>query len=174
MIVVNTGFKEEYIMKRAIAAIIFVAFVSLLSAGGDLIQAGNYDNAKKHCDDDRIYVDHRAKLMWQDEPYGDIEDGAYKHNRSAGKAGRWRYAKSYCSSLVYAGFDDWRLPKIDELVKVYDDKIYFKNRIDVDFWSSTPSKGNTYWSLYAVVTGQPYAHKSSDSQYIRCVRCLDE
>lgn len=160
-------------MNKGVLGVLFIAAGAMLMAGGDIMPAVSSDNAKKICQMGEVYIDHDTNLMWQDEPYGDKEDGAYKHNRSAGKAGSWRYAKNYCSSLVYAGFDDWRLPKIDELVKLYDKKIRFKNTIDVDFWSSTPSKGNTYWALYSVITGQPYAHKSSDTHYIRCVRCLD-
>jgi len=147
---------------------------TIVMAGGGIAPAGLYDNARESCDRGDVYVDHKTKLMWQDAPYGDTEAYAYKHNSSAGKAGSWRYAKNYCNYSSYAGYDDWRLPKVDELVDLYNRKIRFKHTIDVDFWSSTPSKGDTYWSVFAIITGQPYAHKRSDSQYIRCVRCLEE
>jgi len=29
-----------------------------------------------------VYKNYKTKLMWQDEVYGDEEDGAYKHNQS--------------------------------------------------------------------------------------------
>ena len=160
-------------MKKIIFAVLFAAAGTMVMAGGDLMPSSCADNARKSCKEGGVYVDYKTNLMWQDEPYGDVEDGAYKNNRSAGKAGRWRYAKSYCSNLVYAGFDDWRLPKIGELVKLYDEKLMLKNTIDVDFWSSTPSKGNKYWALFSVINGQPYEHKASDSHYIRCVRCVE-
>ena len=160
-------------MKKGILALLIMAAGSFAVAGGDLMPSAAGDNAKKQCDAGDVYIDHESNLMWQDAPYGDLEDGALRHNRSAGKAGRWRYAKSYCSSLIYAGFDDWRLPKIDEWVDLYDKTIKFKHTIDVDFWSSTPSKGQNYWTIYPIITGQPYEHKRSDTHYIRCVRCLD-
>ncbi len=143
-------------------------------AGGRIISPISFENDKKSCKDDRVYADYKENLMWQDAPYGDVEDGAYKRNRSAGKAGKWRYAKNYCGTLVYGGYDDWRLPTIGEIVELYDEKIHLEHTVGADFWTSTPSQGNTYWSLYAIVTGQPYAHKSSDTQYIRCVRCLEK
>jgi len=161
-------------MKKRVIAFLIATVGTLVMAGGDLMPSAVGDNAKKHCENGDVYIDRDTNLMWQDAPYGDIEDGAYKHNRSAGKAGRWRYAKSYCANLVYAGFDDWRLPTIGEWVALYDKTIKFKYTIDVDFWSSTPSKGNNYWTIYPIITGQPYEHKRGDTHYIRCVRCLDE
>ncbi|MEA3456477.1 MAG: DUF1566 domain-containing protein [Campylobacterota bacterium] len=162
-------------MKKIVMSALSMAIGTMVMAGGDIRPSGDYDNTRKSCKDNNVYVDYDRNLMWQDAPYGDAEDGAYKHNRSAGKAGRWRYAKNYCSTLFYGGYDDWRLPTVGEFTDLYSgERIKLKHTIDVDFWTSTPSRGNTYWSVYAIVTGQPYEHKSSDTQYIRCVRCLDE
>ncbi len=161
-------------MKKIAIATLLVLAGTIVMAGGSIISPISFENAKKSCKDDRVYADYKENLMWQDAPYGDVEDGAYKRNRSAGKAGKWRYAKNYCGTLVYGGYDDWRLPTIGEIVELYDEKIHLEHTVGADFWTSTPSQGNTYWSLYAIVTGQPYAHKSSDTQYIRCVRCLEK
>ena len=147
---------------------------TMVMAGGDLMPSASYDNSRKPCDTGDVYVDYEKRLMWQDAPYGDTADGAYKHNRSAGKAGRWSYAKSYCRNLAYAGYDDWRLPMVGELTNLFDKPRDLKHIIGMDFWTSTPSEGNKYWSVYAVVKGQPYEHNRGDSQYIRCVRCLDK
>lgn len=161
-------------MKKIVIAALFMAIGTMAMAGGDLRASGNQDNARKSCSDDNVYVDRDRNLMWQDAAYGDLEDGAVAHNRSAGKAGRWKYAKNYCNTLVYGDYNDWRLPTVGELSDLYDGtRIRLQHTIDVDFWTSTPSRGDTYWTVYAIVTGQPYAHKGSDSQYIRCVRCLD-
>ena len=160
-------------MKKIVAVTLFMAIGTIVIAGGDIRPSGSYDNARKSCIDDYVYADYKTNLMWQDASYGDAEDGAYKHNRSAGKAGRWKYAKNYCSTLAYGGYDDWRLPTVGELQDLNDGRTFkFKHTIDVDFWTSTPSRGDTYLSVYAIITGQPYEHKSSDTQYIRCVRCL--
>ncbi len=171
----NFGFSKEKPMKIKIGALLLMAAASMAVAGGNIIptqaQCGN--GSKEFCQGGGVVVDYDKKLMWQDEPYGDMEDGAYSHNRSAGKAGRWSYAQGYCSTLNYAGFNDWRLPRVGELVDLFDTERGFKNQIGVDFWSSTPSDGNKYWSVYAVVRGTPYEHKKSDTQYIRCVRCIE-
>ena len=161
-------------MKKAVIAVLLTAVATMGMAGGDLMPSASYDNSRKPCDIGDVYVDYEKRLMWQDAPYGDAADGAYKHNRSAGKAGRWSYAKNYCRNLTYAGYDDWRLPMVGELTNLFDKKRGLKNTIGVDFWTSTPSEGNKYWSVYAVVKAQPYEHNRGDSQYIRCVRCLDE
>lgn len=160
-------------MKKIALAALFMVIGTMVMAGGNIHSAGSQNDARKSCEDELVAVDRDANLMWQDAPYGDAEDGAYKNNRSAGKAGRWKYASNYCSTLVYASYDDWRLPTVGEYQDLYDGEVTrFKHTIDVDFWTSTPSKGNTHWSVYAIITGQPYEHKNSDSEYIRCVRCL--
>ena len=161
-------------MRKVILTALFVTAGTLLMAGGNIMTSGSNDNSKKPCDTGDVYVDYEKRLMWQDAPYGDVADGAYKYNRSAGKAGRWSYAKNYCRNLTYAGYDDWRLPMIGELTNLFDKLRGLKHTIGVDFWTSTPSEGNKYWSVYAVVKGQPYEHNRGDSQYIRCVRCLEE
>ncbi len=161
-------------MKKSAIAILFMVAGTMVMAGGDFMPSASYDNSRKPCDAGDVYVDYEKRLMWQDAPYGDAADGAYKHRRSAGKAGRWSYAKNYCRNLTYAGYDDWRLPMVGELTNLFDKPRGLKHTIGVDFWTSTPSEGNKYWSVYAVVKGQPYEHNRGDSQYIRCVRCLDE
>ncbi|MEA3492461.1 MAG: DUF1566 domain-containing protein [Campylobacterota bacterium] len=160
-------------MKKAVIVALLVMAGTMLIAGGYVAPAGSGDSAKVPCDDGDVYVNYKTKLMWQDSPYGDKEDGAYKSNRSAGKAGKWKYAKNYCSNLHYAGYSDWRLPKVAELTELHDRTRGLKNTIGMDFWSSTPSKKNEYWAVYAVFESQPYSHMKSDSHYIRCVRCID-
>ncbi|SFV64664.1 hypothetical protein MNB_SV-6-307 [hydrothermal vent metagenome] len=161
-------------MRIVIKSLLLVAVGTFAIAGGDIGALSSEPEPEATCKADAVYIDYKSGLMWQDAPYGDTEDGAYKHNRSAGKAGRWKYAQNYCDDLEYAGFSDWRLPKVDEITHLYSKKLKLKNNIAMDFWTSTPSKGNTYYSVYAVIEGQPFAHKRGDTQYIRCVRCLGE
>lgn len=155
----------------------FVLASTFAVAGGEIIPA--MDTIKvvepiempiQNTKDEPLYKNYKTKLMWQDEVYGDEEDGAYKHNQSNRKAGKWNYANSYCQELYYAGYSDWRLPKVSELVRLYGKPNGLNQNISVDFWSSTPSSGNKYWSVYAIMEGQPYEHNKQDSQYIRCVR----
>ena len=169
-------------MRKIIILAIFIGMSSFAVAGGEiepdvviepLGDIGDIDEVKTISKIGEVYVDHRSELMWQDEPYGDIEDGAYKHNKSEGKAGIWSYSKKYCEELYYAGYSDWRLPKVSELAGLYSQKNHLKNNIAIDFWTSTPSKGNNYYTVYAIMDGLPYEHKKIDTQYIRCVRSIE-
>lgn len=45
----------------------------------------------------------------------------------------WAPANTYCNSLTYLGYTDWRLPTRDELLQMYVDGIISTDR----FWSST-------------------------------------
>lgn len=53
-----------------------------------------------------VVEDLNTKLMWQQE----IPEGLYL----------WEDASKYCEDLNYAGFDDWRLPRPEELLSIVD------------------------------------------------------
>ena len=53
----------------------------------------------------RVWTDPATGLMWT--------------GKDNGYALRWKPAEEYCRSLQLGGFSDWRLPKIDELKKIY-------------------------------------------------------
>lgn len=159
-------------MKKVMMCVLLATVSSLVMAGGDIVSYPDEEMPEVTCKANDVYVDYKEKLMWQDAPYGDTEDRAYKNNKSAGKAGNWEYANNYCNELNYAGQTGWRLPKVGELSHLYAKKNKLKNNIAQDFWTSTPDKGNKYLTIYAILEGQTYKHKKSDSHYIRCVRCL--
>jgi len=54
----------------------------------------------------RVWTDPVTGLMWT--------------GRDNGYALRWQPAVEYCRSLQLGGFTDWRLPRIDELKKIYE------------------------------------------------------
>ena len=100
------------------------------------------DNRREVIKDD-IY-----KLMWQDGE--DIYQGTYDE------------AVKYCENLNFAGYDDWRLPTINELLSITDDSRYnpainkaFKNiayetnvkgeKIYDWYWSSTKYVSDSYF-----------------------------
>ena len=128
---------------------------------------------KSLCDTDGVYVDKIANLMWQDARYTDGEDGAFKRERSVGKAGSHAYAMSYCSRLNYSGHSDWRLPTSDELIAVHrlDGQVFLNFRGN-PFWTSTPTTKNKYEVVFPA-DAYPYMRKPNNSNYIRCVRCLN-
>ncbi len=150
--------------------------VTLVMAGGDV----NPNLPKvvnlpaKLCNADKIYVEKDVNLMWQDQSYTDAEDGAYKREQSVGKSGKWRHAENYCRRLDYSGYTDWRLPTSDELQHVHRISgqvfTYFRGR---NFWSSTPASKGKYYVVYPA-DAYRYEHKMKRSNFIRCVRCLDE
>ena len=57
------------------------------------------------------WTDPATGLMWTKK------DNGYDVN--------WQQAKDYCQNLQFAGFSDWRLPVIDELLGIYDPAINY-------------------------------------------------
>ena len=163
-------------MKKVLISACVAMFTTLLMAGGDtsatLAPVAKISN--KVCKTNKIYVDSDTGLMWQDQAYTDAEDGAYKREHSLSKAGKHRHAMNYCRAWNYAGYTDWRLPTADELSGVHDPQFNpFAYHRDSDFWSSTPTTEDRYYGVFPADAMQ-YARKPSQSNYIRCVRCLDE
>jgi hypothetical protein len=91
----------------------------------------------------------------------------------------WANAKTYCSDLIYAGFNDWRLPTRAELESIVDfgvaspsiDAVTFPNTPGAAFWSSSPYLGISgyawyvYFDLGFSATAAPTATGNA-----RCVR----
>ena len=161
--------------KRVLATWIFMS-VTLLMAGGDFSSKlpPVADIPAKPCKTNKVYIEKDVNLMWQDQAYTDAEDGAYKRENSTEKAGKWKHAESYCRRLDYSGYADWRLPTSDELQYVHrivgQVFVYFRGR---DFWTSTPASRGKYYVIYPA-DAYRYEHKTKRSNYIRCVRCMDE
>ncbi len=163
-------------MKKSALAVWIVISATLLMAGGNYSPKLSpvEDIPAKPCKTNKVYIEEDVNLMWQDQLYTDAEDGAYKRERSSGKAGNWKHAESYCRRLDYSGFADWRLPTSDELQDVHriagQEFVYFRDR---DFWTSTPASRGKYYVVYPA-DAYRYEHKTKRSNYIRCVRCMDE
>jgi len=160
---------------------------SLLFADGDVVSVGDVEivdtsiytetqklnEIKESVKSNTVYISKETKLMWQDEKYTDDEENAYFHHRSLGKVGNWTHANVYCRTLEYASFDNWRLPTLDELMKLHTTKNKLKHFQAVDFWTSTPHRGDNYWSIFTG-DGYAYSHDRDDKQHIRCVRVYDK
>lgn len=163
-------------MTKYMVAIGTFLTTGFLLAGGNINPhlSAVADLSNKVCKKNTVYLEKDVRLMWQDEAYKDVEDGAYQRNHSAGKAGKLSHAINYCRKLDYDGYTDWRLPTVDELRHVHKKKgqvfTYFRAG---DFWTSTPSTDSRY---YVVFPADAYAYKKSkrQSNYIRCVRCMGD
>lgn len=112
-----------------------------------------------------IVEDTQQKLMWQDN----IEV-TYKENITLGNV--------YCEELILNGYIDWRMPRIDELIKLLDQTGeenylnktfgFFKNE---RYWSITPnvSDNNLYWYV-DLQSGKIDSADKATLNHIRCVR----
>ena len=165
-------------MKKLSLMIAISAMSTMLMAGGNIAPVSKEAKiAPIACDNDKVYVQVQESqdLVWQDMKYTDQEVGAYKKNKTAGKAGNAFYAKKYCRTLDYAGSSDWRLPTSEELMSVYNpiEQVTFENKISDNYWSSTPEAQGKSYAVFAA-DGYRYAKKTGKTYYIRCVRCVDK
>ena len=113
---------------------------------------------------DDIMTDTTSGLVWQD-----IHGGG---------SNTWLQALEYCASLDYAGFSDWRLPSLNELLSIInDDKTSpasdFTNVAKMPYWTSTSSMTDPSQALYInFSTGRIGASYKTNpgSRYVKCVR----
>lgn len=140
--------------------------------------------------DSLVTVDDRTGLMWTTNP-GSISDIKSKCNWDAPPEEpgcTWALAvSSACEDLVYAGYEDWRLPNIRELMSIVDYQKYspaintaaFPDTVGVMYWSST-MRTYLYNVGYDVTFTTPWGVNFSDgvvttsevtsSYRVRCVR----
>jgi hypothetical protein len=80
--------------------------------------------------------------------------------------------KSWCDILELNGFDDWYLPSLDELNKLYLSKDLIGGFTDGDYWSSSEYTNNYVWIWYF----EPYGYGQEDIgnknnfSYVRAIR----
>jgi len=121
--------------------------------------AGYKDNG------DGTVTDKVTGLMWQQA----TPAGTYT----------WSQAKAYCPTLTPAGYSDWRLPTLIELISLVDfgrsnpaiDTTYFPSTPSNYFWSASLVTGssNSGWPVY-FGSGDLAGRVLSLTYYIRCVR----
>lgn len=124
------------------------------------------------------------------ETFSDVSTGLMWQDDSFDRKRSWSGAKSFCSSLEYAGYNDWRLPDINELESIIDKsntpaiKNGFKNVVDIDttpywsssYWSSSSAGRSDYpdtaplaWQVW-FYNGRKYKYAQFIELYVRCVR----
>jgi len=113
---------------------------------------------------DGTVTDTTTGLMWQQETSEKMT---------------WESAISYCETLTLAGYDDWRMPNINELQSIVDysksspsiDTTYFPDTVSSDYWSSTTlAYGSSDAWRVLFVLGNVYNNDKSASYYVRAVR----
>jgi hypothetical protein len=113
-----------------------------------------------------VVIDPNRSLIWQD-------------NKEIKQTKRtWANAKKYCQNLELNEYTNWRLPNIEELLSITDDKKYdpaikkgFKNIISDYYWSSSSyiSGGEDAWYVYFQRGDDGLINKYAKF-YVRCVK----
>ncbi len=116
----------------------------------------------------KVVVDNNTGLMWQQT----IPTEQYT----------WDNADSYCGSLTYAGYSDWRMPTPQELLTIVDNSKY-EPAIDTTYFPDTTPRGY-FWSSSSQSDSTNYAwgvdfffgsvsgNNKANDKYVRCVRGL--
>ncbi len=131
-----------------------------------------YDLNYTRDNENGIVIDNTIGLMWQD------------NEKDGGVSLPWSEAKEYCENLSLGGYNDWRLPKIGELVNLenfayaegwrYSLPQIFQNVDSWKFWSENLSLYSDK-QAWVVCYGQGFARPYSTSEkfHARCVRGID-
>lgn len=138
-----------------------------------------------------VVKDDVYKLMWQDSYGKDMSPlviPSIEEQNSHDKLVTYAEAVRYCDDLNFAGFDDWRLPTVNELLSITDDTRFnpainkaFKNvAYETNdkseqfywYWSSTESAGGSSgMCLVDFRFGRDVLGGDvSDRYFVRCVR----
>jgi len=106
-------------------------------------------------------TDTETNLVWQKNHAGPMS---------------WQDAMDYASKLELAGYDDWRLPTIKELLTLVDYDKYipasaFPNIPTEWFWSSSSYAPNSVYAWAVNFSyGGVYVDAKNRDYYVRCVR----
>ena len=124
---------------------------------------------------DGTVTDSGTGLMWQKETADINGDDVYNSSDEV----TWKNAISYCEGLVLGGYNDWRLPDIQELRSLVD---YSRSSPAIDtsvfqcfeptYWTSTTTVGigpSFAWNI-TFLHGEDGASRKEYPGYVRCVR----
>ncbi len=130
------------------------------SQKSDLREALIRDDSKE------VVLDKITGLTWQD----DVNAKTVRKNR--------KDAKQYCRRLVFAGYDDWYLPREKELKSIVDKTKFnpairegFKNIEPSHYWTASPNLSDIVIAKNIdFKSGQSYNNTRKGKCYVRCVR----
>ena len=122
-------------------------------------------NAMEYEKSANIVIDKKNHLMWQDNQ----EVVEYLETEIT--------AKIYCENIILNGYIDWRVPSINELIKIIDiTQINAINKqfkyVSPSFYSTSSTFEDDSLSLWGVdyKTGSILTDKKRNKNNIRCVR----
>jgi len=119
---------------------------------------------------DGTITDKATGLMWAKDG-----NGAGCNN---GATIAWGAAITFAEGLTFAGYSDWRLPNVKELISIID---YSRNNPALNpiftnpksgyYWSSTTGKAFTVFAWYAnFIEGNTSVAEKTSTYYVWCVR----
>lgn len=120
-----------------------------------------------------VTIDKVTGLMWA--TYGERAGCNY------GNQTDWSSALAWAEGLTYAGYSDWRIPNIRELLSLVDfgqynpairTRFFPDTKTDQNYWSSTVRDDNPSGFAWDVsyISGQMYYSSPSAGKYVRPVR----
>jgi len=114
-----------------------------------------------------VVSDNYCGLMWQ--------------QKTGKKNITWQEAIGYCKKIKLAGYNNWRVPKIDELMSLINkngfaisiNTKHFPDTIEGFYWTSSDDK-NDKSQVWLVFFDNGFGHHSYKDRkgHIRCVRDL--
>ncbi len=155
--------KKTVIIATALFSTLLSAEIIEVTQSSKMPKASNIlvrDRAKE------VVIDSKTHLMWQDNS----DAKTVKKN--------WQGAKGYCQNLSFAGYHDWRLPDINELLSITDYthtllpiRSGFENVVARDYWSASSDVDVSYVALgVSFAYGIYGTGNKRNSSYVRCVR----
>ncbi len=129
-----------------------------------IISSLNSDERFNRIDEQNIVIDYEENLMWEDQENIIIKDR--------------NEAVEYCRNLKFAGFDNWRLPFIEELENIHDWNRYnpsinpaFKYVSQDWYWSITKFHSNSFQGWLKKFYGSRHIGLDLTFKYnVKCVR----
>jgi hypothetical protein len=145
---------------------------------GELFSTNNFIN-----NGDGTITDTSTGLMWELKDSKDKMPN-YENPHDADNIYSWKDALSLCENLSLAGYNNWRLPDINELQSIVDYSRYapaidpvFSNTVSSyfssEYWSSTTDTSNPYraWRV-DFYYGHVLSDDKSSGYYVRAVRAV--
>ena len=161
--VVQKSIPIPVVVKQQVVAVKTYSEVIEVSQSSKMPKAPNVlvrDRAKE------VVIDGKSSLIWQD-------NGEVKTVKKD-----WQGARGHCQNLSFAGYSDWRLPDINELLSITDDTRYnpairsgFENVVSDFYWSSSSGVNDSNYAWFVdFKSGHDHYNSKDYSNYVRCVR----